>query len=370
MKIFVSVAERSASNYVYHIFKNVKGIDFYGITDEKLESIGFKSLGTLEDFSVVGIWEALPKIPKVLKFYKDFEKFISDFDVLILCDAPALNIPLLKKAKGKVKKIIYFISPQVWAWKEKRAEVIADLVDHMIVLFFFEVEFYRKYAREGFNIHFVGHPLVDLAKPSVKEKDFKDFLGVNEYIAILPGSRWSEIKKHLEYVREVYKRLWEEFEIPAVIPTFEPFRPFIESNIRNLPIQVITPKDTKTPSYDAMAYAKLSLVASGTADLEASLLGSPHVTYYRVNPVTYWIGKRLVRVPYVSLTNLILSKRSVPEVIQQNHQALYQEARKILTDEQIRERMLEDFTQLKNLLGKEKVLEKLENLFVELLFES
>ncbi len=367
MKVFVSVAERSASNYLYNIFKGVEGIDFWGITDERLESIGFRSFGKLEDFSVIGIWEALPKIPKVLKFYRDFERYINEFDILIVCDAPALNIPLLKRAKGKVKKIIYFISPQVWAWKEERAEVIARYVDHLIVLFSFEVEFYKKYAKENFHVHFVGHPLVDLAKPSLGEKDFKDFLGMDSYIAILPGSRWSEIKRHVGYVKEAYKKLWKEFKLPAVIPTFDTFKAFIEQNTKDLPIKVITPKDITTPSYNTMAYAEISLVASGTADLEASLLGSPHVTYYRVNPLTYWIGRKLVKVPYVSLTNLILGKRAIPEVIQLSDKELYEESKKILIDARIRECMLQDFNQLRSSLGKERVLDKLRGLFLEII---
>ena len=370
MKVFVSLAERSASNYVYHIFKDVKGIDFYGITDERLESIGFKGLWKIEDFSVVGIWEAIPKLPRVLRFYRQLDKLVGDFDVLVLCDAPALNIPLLKRVRNRIRKVVYFISPQVWAWKEERARVISQLVDHLIVILPFEVDFYKKYAREGFNVHYVGHPLIDLAYPTMKEEDFKDFLGFDEYVALLPGSRWSEVERHGHYLRNVYYMLLKDFGLPAVIPTFDTFKPFLERVFKGLPVRILTPSDLEAPSYNALAYAKISLVASGTADLEASLLRSPHITYYRVNPITYFIGKRLVKVPYITLTNLILGKEAVPEILQKDERVLYQNLKDLLIDEKKREAMKRDFESLRERLGSSGVIERLRDLFIHIFSEA
>ncbi len=370
MKVFLSLAERSASNYVYHVFKDIKGMDFHGITDERLESIGFKSVRRIDEFSVVGIWEALPKIPKVLSFYREMESVAGEFDAFILCDAPALNLPLLKRIRKKVKKVIYFISPQVWAWREGRAKLIAELVDHLIVILPFEVESYRSYGREGFKVHFVGHPLVDLAKPSVSEAEFKGMVGFEDYIAVLPGSRWSEIRNHSSYVRRVYERLYDDLRIPAVIPTFEGFRAFLEEVFKGLPVRVITQEDIQSPSYNAMAYARVSLVASGTADLEASLLGSPHLSYYRVNPLTYHIGKLLIKVPYITLTNLILGKEVVPELIQRPPEELYLKAKELLSSEEKRTTMREEFERLKRALRGEGALQRLRELFIRILSEN
>jgi lipid-A-disaccharide synthase len=175
MKVFVSVADRSASNYLQAIFKDFDSVKFFGLTDENLEALGFKSIARYEDISVVGVWEAIPKIPKVLRLYSKIESLAKDMDAFILCDAPAFNIPLLKRIRDKVRKVIYFISPQAWAWKESRAEVISKLTDYLVVILPFEVEFYKKYGKEAL---FVGHPLTDLAKPTLPEEKVKRFGGV------------------------------------------------------------------------------------------------------------------------------------------------------------------------------------------------
>lgn len=368
MKVFVSLGERSASNYIYEIFKDVKGIDFTGITDERLESIGFKSVARIEELSVVGIVEVLPKVPKVLGLWKSIEKLLPEMDALILCDAPAFNLPLLKRAKGKVKKIIYFISPQVWAWKEKRAELIADLVDHLIVILPFEVDFYRRYKKEGFRVHFVGHPLVDLAKPSVDEKEVKSLAGSENYIALLPGSRWSEIKRHTPYLKEVLSCL--KPHTPILLPTFESFREYLSREFQSFPVRVITQRDLEKPSYNTMAYADLTLLASGTAELEASLLNAPHIVFYRVSPITYLIGKFLVKVKNIALTNLILQRQVVPELVQKSPEDLCKIAEEHLIRKELRDVMRVEFKRLRSVLGGEGAIERLRILFLQLLYEG
>jgi Lipid A disaccharide synthetase len=238
MKVFVSVAERSASNYLQAIFKDFGTVEFFGLTDENLEALGFKSIARYEDISVVGIWEAIPKIPKVLRLYSKIESLARDMDAFILCDAPAFNIPLLKRIRDKVRKVIYFISPQVWAWRESRAEVISKLADYLVVILPFEIEFYKKYGKEAL---FVGHPLTDLAKPTLPEEKVRSLVEWEDYLVILPGSRWSEIKNHGEYIKRTYKALYEKTKLPAVIPTFEPFRRKLEQLFRGLPVKVLPP---------------------------------------------------------------------------------------------------------------------------------
>ena len=359
MKVFVSVAERSASNYLQAIFKDFGTVEFFGLTDENLEALGFKSIARYEDISVVGIWEAIPKIPKVLRLYSKIESLAKDMDAFILCDAPAFNIPLMKRIRDKVKKVIYFISPQVWAWRENRAEVISKLADYLVVILPFEVEFYKKYGKEAL---FVGHPLTDLAKPTLPEEKVKSLVEWEDYLVILPGSRWSEIKNHGEYIKRTYEVLYEKTKLPAVIPTFEPFRRKLEQLFKGLPVKVFTPLDLERPNYNLSFYAKFGLVASGTAELELSLLGVPHVVFYRVNPITYWMGKRLVKVSYISLTNLILKEGVIPEVVQRPWQELVSVALNI--DAQ---RQKEDFARLRTELGGEGSINRLRALFKKLL---
>lgn len=359
MKVFVSVADRSASNYLQAIFKDFDSVEFLGLTDENLEALGFKSVAKYEDISVVGIWEAIPKIPKVLRLYSKIESLARDMDVFILCDAPAFNIPLLKRIRDKVKKIIYFISPQVWAWKESRAEVISKLTDYLVVILPFEVEFYKKYGKEAL---FVGHPLTDLAKPTLPEEKVRGLVEWEDYLVILPGSRWSEIKNHGEYIKRAYKVLYEETKLPAVIPTFEPFRRKLEQLFKGLPVKVFTPLDLEKPNYNLSFYAKFGLVAGGTAELELSLLEVPHVVFYRVNPITYWVGKRLAKVPYITLTNLILNDGVIPEMVQRPWQELVSVALNIDV-----QRQKEAFARLKAELGGEGSINRLRTLFKKLL---
>ena len=369
MRVFFSLGERSASNYIYHIFKDVKGIEAWGITDERLESIGFKSVAKIEDLSVVGIMEALPKIPFVLKLYRKIEDLLPYMDVLVLCDAPAFNLPLLKRAKGKVKKVVYFISPQVWAWKEGRARLIAEYADHLVVILPFEVSFYEKYKRESFKIHYVGHPLVDIAKPSQSKEDFLKFLGHERLVGLFPGSRWSEIKRHSHYLKRVFSELARRYHFFGVVPTFESFREYLEDVFKDLPVRIITHRDTPSPSYDTMAYSVISLIASGTAELEASLLLNPHIVFYRVHPLTYLMGKRLVKVKWVSLTNLVLGKEAVPEIIQRDWEHLYRASEELLKFEHLKEGMIQDFIKLRHLLGDEGVINRLRSLFLSIFQE-
>ncbi|MDW8294245.1 MAG: lipid-A-disaccharide synthase [Aquificaceae bacterium] len=368
MKLFVSLGERSASNYIYHIFKDVKGIEFYGITDERLQSIGFKSVARIEDLSVVGIIEALPKVPYVYKLWKRIEECLRDMDALLLCDAPAFNLPLLKRARKSVKKIIYFISPQVWAWKEGRAKLISELVDHLVVILPFEVELYKKYAREGFWVHFVGHPLLDLAKPSRSEEEVKGFLEVERYLALLPGSRWSEIKRHTPYLREVLSCL--KLDVPLLIPTFESFKEYLQRHFGDFPVRVITPEDMESPSYNLMAYADFTILASGTAELEASLLGSPHIVFYRVSPLTYLLGRLLVKVRHVALTNLILQREVVQELVQRSPEELCRAVHYLQGDKGAIEQMRGEFKKLRQVLGGEGAIQRLRELFLQLLHEA
>jgi lipid-A-disaccharide synthase len=181
------------------------------------------------------------------------------------------------------------------------------------------VEFYKKYGKEAL---FVGHPLTDLAKPTLSEEKVKGLVEWEDYLVILPGSRWSEIKNHGEYIKRTYKALYEKTKLPAVIPTFEPFRRKLEQLFKGLPVKVFTPLDLEKPSYNLSFYAKFGLVASGTAELELSLLEVPHVVFYRVNPITYWVGKRLVKVSHIALTNLILKEGVIPEMVQRPWQEL------------------------------------------------
>ena len=349
---------------MYEIFREFPlHISLSGITEERLESIGVKSVGRVSDISVVGFTEVLPALRRIRRVYREAVKELGSCDVFIACDAPGFNLRLIKEArKVGVRKVIYFISPQVWAWKPSRARTVARYCDDLVVILPFEVGIYRKLTSSSFRVHYVGHPLVDMVSPSVPEGEFIKRVGLGEkFINLMPGSRWGEIKRHAPLLKEVMERV-EGFEF--VVPSFERFRGYLSDA---LGVRVVTPEELPYPSYCCMAYSEISLIASGTASLEAALLLNPHVVFYKVNPLTYVVAKALVRVPHVSLPNLILGGRVVPEVINGGVGEVVREMERLIYDEGRRREQVERFAELREKLGGKGVIGRLRELFAELL---
>lgn len=369
LKVFLSVGDISAANYLYEIFREgFEDVNLIGITNEKLESIGVKSVAKISDISVVGIAEVVPKLFKIREVFKRTLLEVKKSDVLVACDAPGFNLRLIKKAKELgVKRIIYFISPQVWAWKPRRAEVIAEFADDLIVILPFEVDIYGRF--ESLRVHYVGHPLVDMVKPSLDKAEFLRILNLERKpVNLMPGSRWSEVKRHTDFLKEVIKKILKGKRIDFVLPTFPEFKEFIERKLSDLPVRVITSEEIPDPAYNSMFHSEISLIASGTSSLEAALALNPHVVFYRVSPITYLLGKLLVKVSFVSLPNLILGEGIVPEMINRDPKEVASEALSLLEDEKKKDRMRERFRELREKLGGGGGILKLRELFKELIF--
>jgi len=354
-RVFISLADRSASNYVYEIFKEgFKDFEIYGLTDEKLEKIGVKSVANYSEISTVGLLEALPKALKFLKIYRKILEKLKEVDTLIACDAPALNLRLIKDAKKLgVKRVIYFISPQVWAWKPNRAQIIANYCDHIIVILPFEKKIYKNYP--NLKVHYMGHPLVDLVKPTkTKEKFLRNF--AKEPLPLLLGSREGEVRRHVKLFKGKLGNFKKEFDV--ISPTFEDFSDLIQ---KELNIKTLTYDKS---AYDCFFYSKASIVASGTASLEAGIAGNPHVVYYRVSPITYFLGKNLVKVPFVSLVNLLLKDEVIPEFIQKSGEEILKVFEKVYKNE---EKIKERLESLRYILGERFVISRLRELFLEIM---
>jgi len=344
VRVFVSLADRSAANYAYHLFKEgFEDFTFVGLTDERLERLGFESLGGYEQLSAVGFTEALTRLPAFLKLRRRLLEEALKSDAVLLCDAPALNLYLLKELKKLgAKKVFYFIPPQVWAWREKRAELVKK-ADAVITLLPFEFKLFKSL---GARVYYEGHPLVDLVKPTGKLRPPPGTVG------LLPGSREGELKRHLPLLKEVTRRL----KRPFVVPTLPPFTERVK---QALPKALVLSYDGA--SYDVFYGAEFSLIASGTASLEAGLAGHPHAVFYRVSPITYFLARRLVKVPFVSLVNLLLNRPVVPELLQKGPDELVR-----ALEEVDRSAVKEELKELKELLGPPGVLGRLRELFREL----
>jgi lipid-A-disaccharide synthase len=318
-----------------------------------------KQGGTLvkhyRDLAFMGFLEVAMNLRTILnniKFCKeDLRK--NRPDVLILVDYPGFNLRIAKFAKELGIKVVYYISPQLWAWKEGRVEIIKKYVAEMMVILPFEEDFYKKH---GIHSHFVGHPLLDAisTREDISMESFKKENGLNEkeIIALLPGSRKQEVEKMLAMMLSVRPYFQEYQFVIAGAPSLpkEFYQNYVDDNVHFV----------SNKTYDLLRCSKAALVTSGTATLETALLNVPEVVCYRGSKVSYAIAKRLVKnIKYISLVNLIMDREVVKELIQNdlNTNNLVEELKKILATEK-RFDVLRDYELLREKLGGKGASEK------------
>ena len=309
--------EASGDLYGAHLARTLREmapeVSFYGIGGVKMEEAGVEILYGCEELAVVGITEALSKGLQVWKAYRALRRSLSERrpSVAVLIDYPGFNLPLAKALKGAGIPVLYYVSPQVWAWRPGRARKMAERVDRLAVILPFEVEFYRSY---GVKAHFVGHPLCDLLEGSPAGPVARAHLGYSEeetVIAILPGSRSTEVRRLLGPMLEAARIL--RHSVPqsrfplALAPTLRE---------DDLPRREPWLEVFEGRTWEVMAASDVMMVASGTATLEGALLGVPMVILYKVNPISYLLGRMMVNVRHIGLPNLLAGREVVPELIQ------------------------------------------------------
>ncbi len=281
-----------------------------GIGGAKLRAAGLECLFPAESLSIMG----LPSFKDLQTVFNAFRKTLrvlkdSPPDLLVLIDFPEFNLLLARFAKRYGVPVFYYISPQVWAWRERRVKTIKKVVDTMAVILPFEVDFY---ARHGFKVHFVGHPLLDVVKPALSRDTFCKLAGLDPtrpLIGFFPGSRPREVGSLLPLFEETFGLLQESF--PQIQGVFVQAPGISEISLRHPGARVI-----RGYQYEVMAQAEAVLLASGTVTLEAAIVGVPMVVAYKMSPLSFWLAKRLVRVPFVSLVNLVAQEALVPELLQ------------------------------------------------------
>lgn len=319
--------------------------------DKMEEIVGKPPVKHIRDLAFMGFLEVLANIRTILKNITLCKKDIEEFkpDALLLIDYPGFNLRIAEWAKEKGIKIYYYISPTVWAWKENRVYKIKKVVDHMFVILPFEKPFYEKF---DYDVEYVGHPLLDAIKEyHASEFDRNTFLQSNQLsdkpiIAILPGSRKQEIKLKLPVMLQAVSK-FDQYQIiiagaPGLDPSF--YNPFITSSS-------VTILHGKT--YDILSASEAAVVTSGTATLETALLGIPEVVCYKTSGISYEIAKRLVKIKFISLVNLIMDKEVVKELIQHecNSLKIRLELMHILKGGEKREAILEEYEEMKKILG-------------------
>lgn len=309
-----------------------------GIGGERMRQAGVNTFLDSNDLSVVGFWEAIVRLPKLKKALEIAKHRLEDGkpDLVVLIDYPGFNLRLAEFAKKRNIKVMYYVSPQIWAWGRKRINLIRRHVDKMVVILPFEVELYQ---RAGVDVTFVGHPLLDVVRTTLEREEFLDLLSLpdeTKLVALFPGSRFDEITRHLDPLLKcipiIRKNLDNVCFIVATLPNFEGLiRRKVDRSGQQ--VSILT-----SHRYEALKHSDLAIVSSGTVTLEAALLDTPTVVIYKLALFSWAVGKMIVRVPYISLTNLVAGSRVVPEYVQDavSPDVLAEEAIRLLTDSERR----------------------------------
>jgi lipid-A-disaccharide synthase len=328
-------------------------IRIFGVGGDNMRQAGANLILDSSLLAVVGITEVFEKIGNLLGAYRQLKQFIitSHLSLLILIDFPDFNLLLARLAKKIRLPVLYYISPQVWAWRSGRVKKIADRVNKMAVILPFEVPIF---LNAGLDVEFVGHPLLDLVglnQQGSSSRVAEEWKG-DPLITLLPGSRTKEVRSLLPHMMRAAEIIRENRPgakfILALAPGFS-----LEQAKGILTYSAVPLTIVQGETYRAIRAADLVLAASGTATLETAILNKPMVILYQVSPLSYWIGKALVKVRWIGLVNIVAGRRVVPELLQESAQgeAIAAEAIKILEDEPYRKEMLQGLAEVRAKLG-------------------
>lgn len=355
MRYYIIAGEASGdlhgSNLIRALHRRDTGAQVRCWGGDKMQAAGAELVKHYRHLAFMGFIEVLKHLGTILNNIEFCKKDILDYkpDVLVLIDYPGFNMRIAEWAKKQGIKVAYYISPQVWAWKENRVKKIKRDVDKMIVILPFEVDFYNKW---DYKVTYVGHPLIEVIN---HEKEDIPLVPVADkpVIALLPGSRKQEIEVKLPVMLSVV----DYFKDYQFVVAGAPAQP------DSLYEQIIGNKDVllvRNQTYNLLKQSTAALVTSGTATLETALFGVPQIVCYKGNPLSYWLAKKLIKVKYISLVNLIMDKAVVKELIQAdlNEPMLKEELGKLLFDKTHLQQLQDDYKQLWHKLGSENASDR------------
>ena len=323
-----------------------------GIGGDNMEAAGMELLHHIREMSFLGFSEVVKHLPFIRKVMNELTEWIETNrpETVILIDYPGFNLRLAKKAKKLGCRIVYYISPQVWAWGAGRIKKISRLVDHMIVVFPFEEELYRS---AGVKVDFVGHPILEGLNSKLSREEFYEKHGFkldNPVVGLLPGSRAQEVEnlylQMVEAVELMKKELPDLQTVTGISPTLN----------ENIYSSIEAGKDLihSNDIYDVMQHSAVLFVASGTATLESACLGTPMIIVYKVSPISWFLGKLLVKLKNIGLVNIVAGEKIVPEILQSEVTAtrLASEGLSLLGDKTLMEDTRKKLLMVKESLGK------------------
>jgi len=359
-KIMISVGEASGDLHgasVAHALKAIQpDVKLFGMGGQAMLEAGVDIVYDIADLGIIGFVEIIKNLPRLFRLRDTLAELMERErpDVLVIIDYPGFNMRLAKIAKSKGIPVVSYISPSVWAWGRGRAKEVAETVQKVAAIFPFEAEVY---VEAGANVTFVGHPLLDIVKTTMNQEETREYFSASAnspVVLLLPGSRQQEITNLLPVMLEAGEK------IVAQLPHCQFFLPvastisqeMIQNIISRYKVNVILTKDR---TYDLMNIATVAIAASGTVTLEASLLKLPTIIIYKTATLTYFLGKILVKIPYISLPNIIAGRKIVPELLQYAVTAdnIANEAMPVLTTPAIHKAVVTDLEEVRRKLGAE-----------------
>ncbi|MFZ5517004.1 MAG: lipid-A-disaccharide synthase [Candidatus Zhuqueibacterota bacterium] len=356
-KVMIIAGEASgdlhASGLVRAMLRREPGLEVFGIGGDRMRELGVRLLHHISEMSVLGFVDVL----KHIRFFKRvYHKLVAAMDeerpnLLILIDYPGLNLKLATAARARGINVLYYIAPQVWAWGAGRIKHMAQCVDKMAVILPFEEQLYRS---AGIDATFVGHPLLEVVRNSLEKEAFQKqhALEVDQKtIGLLPGSRHLEVKRLLPEMLRVVEQLRADFPgIQAIIGQADTVE---ESVYRHICSEFPEAKLVTKNTYNIMKFSDALIVASGTATLESALFATPMIIVYKVDAISYLIGRQLVKIDSIGLVNVIAGKKIVPEFIQGELRAsgMAPVMKMLLSNREARIRMMDDLRKIREKLG-------------------
>ncbi|MDF2530387.1 MAG: lipid-A-disaccharide synthase [Gammaproteobacteria bacterium] len=361
-RVLFIAGEASGDAHASEVAKALKqqqaNIELVGIGGQKMREAGVEIIFDAAEIAVVGLVEVIKHYPALKRAWKKAVDQLKNHrpDLLILVDYPGFNLRLAKVAKQMGIKVLYYISPQIWAWHQSRINKIKQTVDHMAVIFPFEVSFYSK---ADIPVTYVGSPLAEsvipIGKEAARHKIIPSLLaGEGKIIGLLPGSRHSELSRLMPVLIDCAKSLQArypqaQFLLPiASTLSNQHFEPYLQANLN---IHII-----ENNSHAAIEACDAIICSSGTVTLEAAILGTPMVLIYKTAPLTYWLAKKLIKIKHIGLCNILAGKTIVPELIQHdaNVKNIVSHACQILEDKTYQEQMRKDLAWIRQQLGEQK----------------
>ena len=354
MKYYIIAGEASGDLHGSNLIKELKKVDPLASVrcwgGDLMQEAGGELVKHYRELAFMGFAEVIKNLGAIFRNFRFCKKDIMAYqpDVVILVDYPGFNLRIAQWAKENGFKVVYYISPQVWAWKENRVNNIKKSVDKMLVILPFENSFYQKW---GYKVEYIGHPLVQVVDEAIEHQHNNplELSPINQHnvIALLPGSREQEVAKKLPVMLEASKSFPDYHFIIAKAPslTDDYYQKFLDGfpQVRSI----------RNRTYQLLMQAKAALVTSGTATLETALFGVPQVVCYKGSSISYQIAKRLVKIKYISLVNLIMDKEVVKELIQNEltRENAVKELKDILNNPTRKLQIQQDYTALKKLLN-------------------